>query len=78
MPRIKHLPYIVIPALAVIGLVALQALRSDGQIEDVVGKVIDGDTLYVGSTKIRLEGIAAPELDELLGPPARDFLAAPG
>ncbi len=76
MPRIKHLPYIVIPALAVIGLVALQALRSDGQIEDVVGKVIDGDTLYVGPTKIRLQGIAAPELDELLGPEARDFLAA--
>ena len=76
MPRIKHLPYIVIPALAVIGLVALQALRSDGQIEDVVGKVIDGDTLYVGSTKIRLEGIAAPELDEPLGPEARDFLTA--
>ena len=76
MPRIKHLPYIVIPALAVIGLVALQALRSDGQIEDVVGKVIDGDTLYVGPTKIRLQGIAASELDEPFGPEARDFLTA--
>ena len=29
-----------------------------------------------GPTKIRLQGIAAPELDEPLGPEARDFLTA--
>ena len=76
MPRIKRLPYIVILALAVIALITFQAIRPGGQIEAVVGKVIDGDTLYVGTTKIRLEGIAAPELDERLGPEARDFLTA--
>ncbi len=74
MPRTKRLPYIVILALAVIALIAFQAIRPGGQLEDVVGKVIDGDTLYVGPAKIRLEGIAAPELDEPLGPEARDFL----
>ena len=70
----RRLPFAIILALAVIALVAFQAIRPSDQLEDVVGKVIDGDTLYVGSVKIRLEGIAAPELDEPLGPEARDFL----
>ncbi len=70
-------------AVAAIVLVAFGAARSDDQIEAVVGKVIDGDTLYVGPTKIRLEGIAAPELDEPLGqgapvdPPPRGAREAP-
>ena len=72
----RRLPFAIILALAVIALVAFQAIRPSDQLEDVVGKVIDGDTLYVGSVKIRLEGIAAPELDEPLGPEARDFLTA--
>ena len=76
MPRIKRLPLIIILAIAAIVLVAFQAVRSGDQIEDVVGKVIDGDTLYVGSVNIRLQGIAAPELDEPFGPEARDFLTA--
>ncbi len=78
MPPIRHLPLtlIVMLAIAVIVLVAYDPDDSDGQLEDVVGKVIDGDTLYVGSTKIRLQGIAAPELDEPFGPEARDFLTA--
>jgi endonuclease YncB( thermonuclease family) len=63
-------------AIAVIVLVAYDPDDPDDQIEDVVGKVVDGDTLYVGPVKIRLQGIAAPELDEPLGPEARDFLTA--
>ena len=57
-------------------MVAFQAKSSADPLEAVVGKVIDGDTLYVGPTKIRLQGIAAPELDEPFGPEARDFLIA--
>ncbi len=78
MPPIRHLPLtlIVMLAITVIVLVAYDPDDSGDQTEAVVGKVIDGDTLYVGSTKIRLEGIAAPELDEPLGPEARDFLTA--
>ena len=47
MPPIRHLPLtlIVMLAIAVIVLVAYDPDDSDGQIEDVVGKVIDGDTL---------------------------------
>jgi hypothetical protein len=72
----RRLPFAIILALAVIALVAFQASRAGGQVEGVVGRVLDGDTLVVGSTKIRLQGIAAPELDEPLGPEARDFLTA--
>ena len=63
-------------AIAVTVLVAYDPDDPDGQLEDVVGKVVDGDTLYVGPVKIRLQGIAAPELDEPRGPEARDFLTA--
>ncbi len=42
----------------------------------MVSRVLDGDTLFVGSTNIRLQGIAATELDEPFGPEARDFLTA--
>ncbi len=63
-------------AIAVIVVVAYDPVDSGGQLEDMVAKVIDGDTLYVGPTKIRLQGIAAPELDEPLGPEAGDFLTA--
>ncbi len=78
MPPIRHLPLtlIVMLAIAVIVLVAYDPDDPDGQLEAVAGKVIDGDTLYVGPTKIRLQGIAAPELDEPLGPEAGDFLTA--
>ena len=74
--RIKGLRFTVILAVAVIGLVAFQASRAAGQVEGVVSRVLDGDTLFVGSTNIRLQGIAAPELDEPFGPEARDFLIA--
>ncbi|MEP0506801.1 MAG: thermonuclease family protein [Paracoccaceae bacterium] len=44
---------------------------------DVVGRVtvIDGDTLRVGSTKIRLHGIDAPELDQTCRTPERTEFA---
>ena len=36
---------------------------------DVTGKarVVDGDTIWIGDTKIRLHGIDAPEMDEIAG-----------
>ena len=71
-----YVSLIVILALAVIVLGVFQTSRAVGQIEDVVSRVLDGDTLHVGPTKIRLQGIAAPELDESFGPEARDFLTA--
>lgn len=44
----------------------------------VVGpaRVIDGDTIDIRGTHVRLEGISAPELKERGGPEARDALAA--
>jgi endonuclease YncB( thermonuclease family) len=51
-----------------------------------VPRVVDGDTLAIGATKVRLEGIAAPETDQVClnangerwtcGIDARDGLAA--
>ena len=76
MPPIKRLLLTIVLALAAIVLVAFQAARAGDQIEAAVSRVLDGDTLYVASTRIRLQGIAAPELDEPLGPEARDFLTA--
>ena len=74
MPRIERPSLIIILALAVIALGVLQASRADDQIEGVVSRVLDGDTLVVGSTRIRLQGVVAPELHEPYGPEARDFL----
>ena len=36
---------------------------------DITGKprVVDGDTLHIGDTKIRLHGIDAPAMDEIAG-----------
>ncbi len=36
---------------------------------DITGKprVVDGDTIHIGNTKIRLHGIDAPEMDEIAG-----------
>jgi micrococcal nuclease len=36
--------------------------------------VIDGDTLALGSTHVRLQGVAAPEVREAGGPESRDWL----
>jgi endonuclease YncB( thermonuclease family) len=44
---------------------------------DVVGypRVVDGDTLTIGETRVRLWGIDAPEMSAAGGAEARDFLA---
>ncbi len=76
MPPMKRLSLIVALAIAAVVLVAYQASRAGVHHQAVVNRVLDGDTLYVGPTKIRLQGIAAPEMDEPLGPEARDFLTA--
>ena len=36
---------------------------------DITGKprIVDGDTIHIGDTKIRLHGIDAPEMDEIAG-----------
>ena len=39
--------------------------------EAIVLKVIDGDTIHIGSNKIRLQGINAPELEEPYGKQAK-------
>ena len=39
-----------------------------------VTKVRDGDTVEVGKIPIRLNGVSAPELQELLGPKSRMFM----
>ena len=39
-----------------------------------VTKVRDGDTVEVGKIPIRLNGVSAPELQELLGPKSRIFM----
>ncbi|WP_191062502.1 thermonuclease family protein [Geminicoccus harenae] len=38
------------------------------------GKVTDGDTLRVGGVAVRLQGIAAPEMDESGGSAAKAYL----
>lgn len=38
-------------------------------------RVIDGDTIQIGSTHIRLWGIDAPEIDQPYGPDAKEYLA---
>lgn len=74
-------------AAAILGLVALVAARMPlGPAETVggVARVADGDSLAIGDTRIRLEGIDAPELgqtcsrnggDYPCGREARDALA---
>ena len=54
----RHLLTALLTATALLGTVSLANAA-----EDISGKarVVDGDTIYVGSTKIRLFGIDAPE-----------------
>ncbi|MFW5834037.1 MAG: thermonuclease family protein [Pseudomonadota bacterium] len=44
------------------------------EIRGKVGRVLDGDTFEVAAQRIRIEGLHAPELQEPLGPMARDFV----
>lgn len=51
----------------VLVLATVMLLASKGQAADVTGvaKVVDGDTLIVSMTKVRLQGIDAPETDQV-------------
>jgi micrococcal nuclease len=65
--------------LLAITFVALTAPASKPSGEAMITgsvRVIDGDTLVVGDHRLRLEGLHAPELDEPLGPEARDLVVA--
>jgi endonuclease YncB( thermonuclease family) len=48
-------------------LVALMLVSASAQAADLTGipRIVDGDTLAIGATKIRLEGIDAPETDQV-------------
>src|SRR5450631_2755175 len=50
-----------------IGFVACLLACSLAQAADLSGvpRIVDGDTLAIGSTKVRLEGIDAPETDQV-------------
>ena len=40
----------------------------------IVSKVRDGDTIEVGKVPVRLNGVSAPELGELLGLKSKEFM----
>lgn len=53
------------------------AVSSTLQAETLLGKadhVRDGDTIVVSRTPIRLQGVAAPELNEKLGRASKDAM----
>ena len=60
-------------ALAII-LLASSAFAAPTTLTGTVSKVRDGDTIEVGKIPIRLNGVSAPELKELLGPKSKDFM----
>ena len=50
----------------------------DAEVQDAIAgpaRVIGGDTIWVGTTKIRLQGVSTPELGEPLGLKAKDFMS---
>ena len=51
----------------VLALVSFFILSISVAVADVTGKsrVIDGDTIWIGDTKIRLHGIDAPEMKQI-------------
>lgn len=53
---------------------AVPAERPAAPIAGAVTRVRDGDTIVVGRTPVRLQGVAAPELRQPLGPEARRYL----
>jgi endonuclease YncB( thermonuclease family) len=50
-----------------VGALTLLLICSIAEAEDITGavRIVDGDTVVVGSTKVRLEGIDAPETDQV-------------
>ncbi len=63
MLSIERLALIITLVVAVIAAAVFQTSRAGGQVEGVVNRVLDGDTVYVGPTNIRLQGIAAEQED---------------
>ena len=60
-------------ALAFI-LIASSAFADPTILTGTVTKVRDGDTIEVGKTPIRLNGVSAPEMNEPLGPQSKAFM----
>ena len=61
-------------ATALLVVLAVLANRTGGDVTDTVSKIEDGETLFVGLTKVRLAGIAVPPLDEPQGEEAKRTL----
>jgi endonuclease YncB( thermonuclease family) len=55
-------------------LLGASAPAAAEEIRGKVGRVLDGDTFEVAAQRIRIQGLHAPELEEPLGPKARDFV----
>ena len=64
----KHLPVVLFVVLLITPATA------QGTLSGTVAHVRDGDTIEVGDVPIRLNGVAAPELDEPRGREARQFM----
>ena len=63
--------------LMIVVAIAIAAVLIANRQENVLAgqaSVIDGDTLRVAGQKVRLQGLAAPELDELGGQAAKNAL----
>ena len=61
-------------AILIVPLLPPVAHSQITSITGTVSKVRDGDTLKVGPVAIRLMGVNAPELGEVLGVASRDFM----
>ena len=66
--------FILCVAILIVPLLPPVAHSQTTSITGTVSKVRDGDTLEVGPVAIRLMGVTAPELGELLGLASRDFM----
>ena len=62
-------------AVALLAGLGFFALQRGGTVEQPVQDVVEGDTLFIGATKVRLEGIAVPAPDEPGGVEARQYLS---
>lgn len=67
-------PFLVVLTLSVAAASAARA--GNAQIVGYVSRVVDGDTLWIGRTKIRLAGIEAPALSTTDGAASRLALAS--